>query len=99
MAVYAGRDVNKLKNKGGKWKYVLFMEFHVSGSPLNAKQIYDRARDARHGFQVQAIQVRLSLPQTLLYTHTLTHLLAARSLFMWYMWRIADVDLTVLQKT
>jgi hypothetical protein len=22
MAVYAGRDVNKLKNKGGKWKYV-----------------------------------------------------------------------------
>jgi hypothetical protein len=52
MAVYAGRDVNKLKNKGGKWKYVLFMEFYVSGSPLNAKQIYDRARDARHGFQV-----------------------------------------------
>ena len=24
---------------------------------------------------------------------------AARSLFMWYMWRIADVDVNVLQKT
>ena len=23
MAVYAGRDVNKLKSKGGKWKYVI----------------------------------------------------------------------------
>lgn len=24
---------------------------------------------------------------------------SARSLFMWYMWRIADVDVNVLQKT
>lgn len=39
------------------------------------------------------------LYRELFFTHTLTHLLAARSLFMWYMWRIADVDLTVLQKT
>jgi DNA-3-methyladenine glycosylase II len=39
------------------------------------------------------------LYRKLFFTHTLTHLLAARSLFMWYMWRIADVDLTVLQKT
>ncbi|KAG9190750.1 DNA-3-methyladenine glycosylase II [Alternaria panax] len=26
MAVYAGRDVNKLKNKGGKWKYMTEQE-------------------------------------------------------------------------
>jgi hypothetical protein len=38
-------------------------------------------------------------PTAALLTHKLTPFFAARSLFMWYMWRIADVDLTVLQKT
>jgi opacity protein-like surface antigen len=27
MAVYMGRDVSKLKNKGGKWKYVVPLFF------------------------------------------------------------------------
>jgi hypothetical protein len=31
MAVYAGRDVNKLKSKGGKWKYAppSFIPLHI----------------------------------------------------------------------
>lgn len=57
MAAYMGRDVAKLKNKGGKWKYMSekeMLEISANFSPY-------------------------------------------RSLFMWYMWRIEDVDTTVLQ--
>ncbi|CAN9265059.1 unnamed protein product [Alternaria alternata] len=80
MAVYAGRDVNKLKNKGGKWKYMTEQEMLDMASKFKPYRC-------------------VYLYRKLFFTHTLTHLLAARSLFMWYMWRIADVDLTVLQKT
>lgn len=57
MAAYMGRDVAKLKNKGGKWKY------------MSEQDMLDiSAKFAPY-----------------------------RSLFMWYMWRIEDVDTTVLQ--
>ncbi|KAF2848902.1 DNA glycosylase [Plenodomus tracheiphilus IPT5] len=59
MAVYMGRDVNKLKSKGGKWKY------------MSETEMLD-------------IASRFS---------------PYRSLFMWYMWRIVDVDISVMQKT
>ncbi|KAI4658807.1 uncharacterized protein J4E79_006566 [Alternaria viburni] len=59
MAVYAGRDVNKLKSKGGKWKYMTEQEMLDMASKFSPY----------------------------------------RSLFMWYMWRTADVDVNVLQKT
>ncbi|XP_014560803.1 hypothetical protein COCVIDRAFT_34127 [Bipolaris victoriae FI3] len=58
MAVYAGRDVSKLKNKGGKWKYMSEQEMLATAAKFSPY----------------------------------------RSLLMWYMWRIADVDVTVLQK-
>ncbi|KAF1940165.1 DNA glycosylase [Clathrospora elynae] len=58
MAVYMGRDVNKLRSKGGKWKY------------MSEQEMLD-------------IASRFS---------------PYRSLFMWYMWRIADVDVSVMQK-
>ncbi|KAK6004504.1 hypothetical protein QM012_008366 [Aureobasidium pullulans] len=59
LAVYLGKDVNKLKAKGGgKWKYM--------GSE---KAMLDAAE-------------RFS---------------PYRSLFMWYMWRLSDVDLSALQ--
>lgn len=57
MATYIGKDVSKLKNKGGKWKY------------MTEKEMLDGA-------------ARFS---------------PYRSLFMWYMWRISDVDVSVLQ--
>ncbi|KAF2872558.1 DNA glycosylase [Massariosphaeria phaeospora] len=56
MAMYVGKDVSKLKSKGGKWKYMSekdMLELAAKFSPY-------------------------------------------RSLFMWYMWRICDVDISVL---
>ncbi|KAI4723135.1 3-methyladenine DNA glycosidase [Aureobasidium sp. EXF-10727] len=59
LAVYTGKDVNKLKAKGGgKWKY------------MGSEQAM---LDAAAKFSPY------------------------RSLFMWYMWRLSDVDLSALQ--
>ncbi|KAK5110759.1 hypothetical protein LTR62_005636 [Meristemomyces frigidus] len=52
MAAYVGRDVKKLKNRGGKWKY------------MSEREMVEMAEKFRPW----------------------------RSLFMWYMWRIEDVD-------
>jgi len=56
MAAYKGRDVSKLKAKGGKWKY------------MSEKDMLEIAESFR----------------------------PYRSLFMWYMWRIEDVDVEVM---
>lgn len=57
MAAYMGKDVSKLKGKGGKWKY------------MSEQDMVD-------------ISARFS---------------PYRSLFMWYMWRVEDVDISVMQ--
>jgi len=57
MAAYMGKDVAKLKNKGGKWKYMSEEDM----LNISAKFV------------------------------------PYRSLFMWYMWRIEDVKLDVLE--
>ncbi|KAI5359879.1 Putative HhH-GPD domain, DNA glycosylase [Septoria linicola] len=58
MAAYMGRDVNKLKAKGGgKWKY------------MGEKDMIELAENFR----------------------------PYRSLFMWYMWRIEDVNVAAVQ--
>ncbi|KAF2461583.1 DNA glycosylase, partial [Lineolata rhizophorae] len=57
MAAYMGRDVAKLKAKGGKWKYMTEKEM---------VEISDKFAPYR-------------------------------SLFMWYMWRVEDVNLDALQ--
>ncbi|PGH16420.1 hypothetical protein AJ79_01751 [Helicocarpus griseus UAMH5409] len=58
MAAFAGRDVSKLKAKGGgKFKYMSEKEMVEIAAPFSPY----------------------------------------RSLFMWYMWRIEDVDVTVMQ--
>ncbi|KAI7649287.1 hypothetical protein KC319_g11258, partial [Hortaea werneckii] len=56
MAAYKGRDVGKLKAKGGKWKY------------MSEKEMLETAEPFRPW----------------------------RSLFMWYMWRIEDVDVDAM---
>lgn len=56
MAAYKGRDVGKLKAKGGKWKY------------MSEKEMLEIAEPFRPW----------------------------RSLFMWYMWRVEDVDVEAL---
>ncbi len=57
MAAFMGRDVSKLKAKGGKWKYMSekdMLELSAKFAPY-------------------------------------------RSLFMWYMWRVEDVNVDAMQ--
>ncbi|KAI1389811.1 DNA glycosylase [Hypoxylon trugodes] len=57
MAAFVGRDIAKLKNKGGKWKYM---------SESEMKEISDKFAPYR-------------------------------SLFMWYMWRVEETDISTLE--
>ncbi|KAI8633711.1 DNA glycosylase [Xylariaceae sp. FL1651] len=57
MAAYVGRDVAKLKNKGGKFKYM---------SEADMTELADRFRPYR-------------------------------SLFMWYMWRVEETDVSTME--
>ena len=57
MAAFVGRDVAKLKNKGGKWKYM---------SEQEMTEISDRFKPYR-------------------------------SLFMWYMWRVEETDISTME--
>ncbi|KAI1402030.1 DNA glycosylase [Hypoxylon fuscum] len=57
MAAFVGRDVAKLKNKGGKWKYM---------SEAEMKEISERFAPYR-------------------------------SVFMWYMWRVEETDISTLE--
>ncbi|OTB09093.1 hypothetical protein M426DRAFT_316385 [Hypoxylon sp. CI-4A] len=57
MAAFVGRDVAKLKNKGGKWKYM---------SESEMKEISDKFSPYR-------------------------------SVFMWYMWRVEETDISTLE--
>ena len=57
MAAFVGRDVAKLKNKGGKWKYMGEKEM---------EEISERFRPYR-------------------------------TLFMWYMWRVEETDISTLE--
>lgn len=62
-------------------------------------QIHVRTRNARPRVQILALQVRASPLQRARNTVNngkITDTLR-RSLFMWYMWRIEDVDISVLQ--
>jgi hypothetical protein len=69
-----------------------------------ATQIHVGARNAGLGVQIFALQVRSSPLQlhcvtiNKIFTKKKTPLTRlCRSLFMWYMWRIEDVDISVLQ--
>ncbi|KAK4162669.1 DNA glycosylase [Cladorrhinum sp. PSN259] len=57
MAAFVGRDVSKLKNKGGKWKYM---------SEKEMEEISERFKPYR-------------------------------SLFMWYMWRVEETDISTME--
>ena len=58
MAIYAGRDVNKLKTGGkGKWKY------------MSEQEMLDRSEKFK----------------------------PYRSIFMWYMWRMADSNVQSME--
>jgi len=59
MAFFFGKDVQKLKAKGGKWKYMSEQDMLDKSAPFAPY----------------------------------------RSLFMWYMWRVADLDISVLNGT
>lgn len=57
MAAFVGRDVAKLKSKGGKWKY------------MSEKEMSEMAERFR----------------------------PYRSLFMWYMWRVEETDISTME--
>ena len=75
-----GRDVAKLKAKGGgKWKYMSeqdMLEHSAKFAP------YRYARWTLHG-----------------HSRRIPALMDRRSLFMWYMWRIEDVNVDAIQST
>ncbi|ORY65530.1 DNA glycosylase [Pseudomassariella vexata] len=57
MAAFAGRDVSKLKSKGGKWKYMSEKDMEEMAAPFAPY----------------------------------------RSVFMWYMWRVEETDVSTLE--
>lgn len=72
-AAFAGRDVSKLKAKGGgKFKY------------MSEKDMLDMAAKFSPYRYVFAVEVLNWI------------LIVIRSLFMWYMWRVENVDVAVL---
>lgn len=71
-----GRDVSKLKAKGGKFKYMSEKEM----LDLAARFSPYRYVDSRGGLFLRDDGADV----------------IHRSLFMWYMWRVEDVDVAVL---
>lgn len=85
MATYMGRDTSKLKAKGGKWKYMSEAEMLSIASGFSPYRcVHLRYRSS--------VAVRATRAPMLM-------LKPSRSLFMWYMWRIEDVDLSVMDTT
>lgn len=75
-AAFAGRDVSKLKGKGGgKFKY------------MSEKDMLEMA--AKFAPYRYADHIPLAFMQR-------PYLIRCRSVFMWYMWRIENVDVAVL---
>lgn len=79
MATYVGKDVGKMKAKGGgKWKYMPekdMLEIAAKFAPYRCVVVITRPR-----------------------VYLLTHPPKIRSLFMWYMWKIQNVDVEAMQK-
>ncbi len=75
MAAFMGKDVKKLKAKGGgKWKY------------MSEKDMLDLSQPfAPYRYLFDLIKSR-------------TPLRPSRSVFMWYMWRVEDVDTNVIEQ-
>lgn len=75
-AVFVGKDVNKLKGKGGgKFKY------------MPEKDMLElAAKFAPYRFVIPLIYILRNLLSDF----------STRSLFMWYMWRVTDVNIAVL---
>ena len=90
MATYMGRDTSKLKAKGGKWKYMSEAEMLSIASGFSPYRcVHLRCRSS---VAVCATRVALLAGTPIL-------MMPSRSLFMGYMWRIEDVDLSVMDTT
>lgn len=74
MAAFMGRDVSKLKAKGGgKWKYM---------SEKDMLEISEKFAPYRY----------------VTHSEMDSRLMISRSLFMWYMWRVEEVDVSTMEK-
>ena len=111
MAAYKGRDVAKLKAKGGgKWKYMNEADmlaiaepftpyryvhscgnFSPSGMHMNIPIVVPFPSEEMHSLAWSSSrnEIARDLADSMCFV---TH----RSLFMWYMWRVEDVNLDAL---
>ncbi len=110
MAAYKGKDVAKLKSKGGKWKYMSEADmlevaapfapyrcvtFSVRYLPLPSPPIPSQSSSKPVSLQVlRSVQKIVEFSQD--FGHADRSFGEYRSLFMWYMWRIEDVNLDAL---
>lgn len=73
MAALSGKDIGKLKAKGGgKWKY------------MSEKDMLEMAEKFTPYRYVKRADIEIMLT-------------ANRSIFMWYMWRVEEVDISALE--
>ena len=95
MATYIGKDTAKLKNKGGKWKYMTEKEMVDTAAPFSP---YRYVPLPLASIYASLLVLLLTSFTTSCQNSKLTCLVRVlRSLFMWYMWRIEDVDISVMQ--
>jgi DNA-3-methyladenine glycosylase II len=78
-AAFIGKDVNKLKAKGGKFKYM---------SEKDMLELAEKFRPYRYVFHPSTRKSMEDKHIDKLSNH--------RTLFMWYMWKVEDVDVTVM---
>lgn len=90
MATYKGRDTSKLKPKGGKWKYMSEAEMLSIASGFSPYRCVHLRFFSCSSVAIRATRVVLLAS---------TMLMLSRSLFMWYMWRIENVDISVMDAT
>lgn len=90
MASLAGRDISKLKAKGGgKWKYM---------SEKDMLEMAEKFAPYRYVYYSIYSVYRKSIPKKNKKKKRVPLLtLLRRSVFMWYMWRVEDVDTAVLE--
>lgn len=85
MAALAGRDISKLKAKGGgKWKYMSEKDM------LEMAEKFAPYRCVLPSYRLLIVEKGRRNWRTVL-----TPL--RRSVFMWYMWRVENVDTAVLE--
>lgn len=92
MAAFSGRDVAKMKNsKAGKWKYM--NEKGMAGASEKKKKMKRKKKNNAylHGSEGLLMTVLTDM------TELSDRFKPYRSLFMWYMWRVEETDISTME--